>query len=167
MKNLWAPWRYVYIRGNKDKECFFCKMLEENKDSENYIIYRGKFNFIVLNKYPYSPGHLMVVPYSHIGQLSDLRDDASLEFINLIDYSIRLLKAAFEPQGFNVGMNIGKVAGAGVEDHIHAHIVPRWIGDSNFITVIGETRVISEALEETYQKLIDAIQNKNIPLKIN
>ena len=108
----------------------------------------------------------MVVPYSHISQLSDLRDDASLEFINLIDYSIRLIKAAFEPQGFNVGMNIGKVAGAGVEDHIHAHIVPRWIGDSNFITVIGETRVISEALEETYCKLTEVIQKKNIPLKI-
>jgi len=135
-------------------------MLKEKKDSENYIIYRGKYNFVVLNKYPYSPGHVMVVPYAHISSLSELRDDAVLEFTRLIDYSMERLKEAFEAQGFNIGMNIGKASGAGVEDHVHIHVVPRWIGDANFMTVIGETRVISESLEETFHKLKEIIEKK-------
>lgn len=157
MKFLWAPWRNEYIRGNKIKECFFCKMIKENNDQNNYIIYRGKFNFVVLNKYPYSPGHIMVVPYAHISNLSELRDESALELFNLTNKSIDWLKKAFEPQGFNLGVNLGKISGAGVEDHIHLHIVPRWTGDSNFMTVIGNTRVISEALDETFKKLKEVV----------
>jgi ATP adenylyltransferase len=159
MQTLWAPWRYLYIRGNKDKDCIFCKMIKENKDEINYIILRGEFNIIVLNKYPYTPGHLMVVPMSHIDNFNDLNDKASLEFLRYIDFSINIIKKAFDAQGFNLGVNIGKVAGAGVVDHIHMHIVPRWQGDANFMTTIGDTRVISESIEETYKQLKDVIKN--------
>lgn len=166
MKILWAPWRYLYIRGNKEKECLFCRMIKEKEDSNNFIIYRGKHNFIVLNKYPYSPGHIMVVTYAHTIKFSELRNEAILELFQLIDFSIEILKEAFEPQGFNLGINVGKISGAGVEDHMHVHIVPRWIGDANFMTVIGETRVISEALEVTFTKLKDIIEKKKYKVDI-
>jgi ATP adenylyltransferase len=160
MRTLWAPWRYLYIRGNKDKDCIFCKMIKENKDKINYIILRGEFNIVVLNKYPYTPGHLMVVPMAHIDSFNDLNDKASLEFLRYIDFSINIIKKAFDAQGFNLGVNIGKVAGAGVVDHIHMHVVPRWQGDANFMTTIGDTRVISESIEETYKQLKDVIKNE-------
>lgn len=160
MKIIWAPWRNAYIRGEKEKECFFCRMIKENKDTENYILYRGTYNFVVLNKYPYSPGHIMVVPYAHISNLSELRDEASLEFIHLTNKSIDWLKDSLEPQGFNLGINLGRIAGAGIEDHIHLHIVPRWLGDANFMTIVGETRVISEALNETFKKIKEAMNSR-------
>jgi len=159
METIWAPWRYKYIRGIKDNNCVFCKIIKENNDESNLIILRGEYNIIVLNKYPYTPGHLMVVPIIHIDNFREMTDKGSIEFMSFIEYSINLLKKAFNAQGFNLGVNLGKVGGAGIIDHIHMHIVPRWQGDVNFMTTIGNTRVISESIIETYKKIKDVINN--------
>ncbi len=153
MEHIWSPWRMEYILIKKPKGCFFCENLRESKDVENYILYRGEGNFVILNSYPYNPGHLLIAPYRHLRNLEDLSNEEFKEHFELIRKAIEVLKKTFNPQGFNVGMNLGKVAGAGVEDHIHTHIVPRWNGDTNFMPVVGGTRVIPEALVETYAKL--------------
>ena len=156
MKHLWAPWRMQYITKSKEGDCIFCTKPKQDNDSKNLILYRGKNNFIILNAYPYNPGHLMVVLYRHIANLEDLSDEEAKEHFELIQKSITLLKKTIRPAGFNIGLNIGKVAGAGVEGHIHTHIVPRWQGDVNFMPVLGETRVVSEGLDTTYEKLRSA-----------
>ena len=154
MKKIWAPWRIQYIlQADKEKGCILCDKPNEKDDRLNYILRRGNYNFIILNAYPYTPGHLMVAPYRHINNLTDINDEESKEHTNLIKLCIRLLKAEMRPDGFNIGMNLGKVAGAGIEGHIHTHIVPRWNGDHNFMSVIADTRVLSQALIETYDKL--------------
>ena len=153
MEQIWAPWRMEYIRMEKPKGCFLCDEPNEDDEECNFILYRGKWNFVVMNNYPYNPGHLLVAPYRHIDALEKLPKRELYEHNDIIVKAIKVLKEAFNPTGFNVGMNIGSVAGAGTADHIHTHIVPRWQGDTNFMPVIGGLRVIPEAVTETYRKL--------------
>ena len=153
MKQIWAPWRMEYIQMKKADGCILCKILEQDSDDADYILYRGDKNFVIMNSYPYNPGHLMIVPYRHIASLEELAGEELHEHFNIVSRSIKVLRQAFSSEGFNLGMNIGKIAGAGIEDHIHTHVVPRWQGDTNFMSVISDVRVIPEALAETYQKL--------------
>jgi len=157
MKQLWAPWRIEYILGKKKGEgCVLCTIAKEDDDEKNLILYRGKLNYIVLNRYPYNNGHLMIIPYRHIGELSDLTNDELCENAILTQKSVTVLQKEFSPQGFNIGMNIGSTAGAGIGDHLHNHVVPRWNGDSNFMPVIGEVRVMPQHIKETYKALINS-----------
>jgi ATP adenylyltransferase len=158
MKQLWAPWRAAYILQTKKADCFLCKTPKEDNDEANLILYRGKSNFIILNTFPYNPGHLLIAPYRHTGNLDALTDEEAKEHFTLIKLSLRLLAEVTKPMGFNMGMNLGKVAGAGLDDHIHTHVVPRWRGDVNFMPVISDTRVVSEALAATYKKLKDGLR---------
>ncbi len=157
MEQVWAPWRIEYIRKVKEKDCILCQKPREHDDEANYILYRGQSSFIILNAYPYNPGHLMVAPYQHTANLQDLTDNEVSELFDLIKKSVALLRKVLNPQGFNIGLNLGKSAGAGIEEHLHTHIVPRWQGDNNFMPVLSDTRVISEGLAATYQKLKDAM----------
>lgn len=152
MKHLWAPWRMNYILKRKEKECIFCLKPSRDRDRENLILYRGKHTFVMMNRYPYNNGHLMIVPHRHCIDLESLNHLESKELFELIRVSIRVLKISLSPQGFNIGVNIGKVGGAG-EDHIHCHIVPRWAGDTNFMPILGETKIVPEYLSNTYQRL--------------
>ncbi len=157
MEKLWSSWRTEYIRGEKTKECIFCQKLQENKDSENYVLFRGKTNFVMLNKYPYNPGHLMVAPFRHLATLDELTDEELFEHFDSVRSSVRALKEVYKPEGFNIGINLGLVAGAGVESHVHTHIVPRWNGDTNFMPVLADTKVLSEGLASTYAQLKEIV----------
>jgi ATP adenylyltransferase len=141
-----------YILRKKKKGCFFCKNFKKKESRKNLILVQGESVFVVMNKYPYNNGHLMIAPKRHYVDLEQLEDHEFQELFHLLKTSIRVLKASLRPQGFNIGMNIGKVGGAG-EEHLHIHLVPRWTGDTNFMPIIGETKIISEYLGETYQKL--------------
>ena len=156
MKQIWAPWRSVYIGGDHEPGCIFCAMLESDADAENYILIRGEQCFVVMNRYPYTNGHLMVVPNRHVGEFDQLSDDESLEIFKYTQLMIKALRS-FNPDGFNIGINMGKIAGAGVPGHVHVHVVPRWGGDTNFMPVFSDARVISESLDVTYGKLKDAL----------
>jgi ATP adenylyltransferase len=147
-----------YILGEKKKGCFFCKKLKEKKDRENLILYKGEHVFVVMNKYPYNNGHLMIVPRRHYLGLEKLDDKESKELFDLLRASVKVLKACFRPHGFNIGMNIGRVGGAG-EAHVHLHVVPRWAGDTNFMPVMAETKVVPEYLAKTYQRLHTAFSD--------
>jgi ATP adenylyltransferase len=160
MKTLWAPWRMEYILSVKDPDCLFCVKPAEQDDRQNLILHRGKRSYAIMNKYPYNNGHLMVVPYVHTSSFDNLPDEDMLDMIKLVRFSIECLTKAFHPEGFNVGINFGEVAGAGIEEHLHIHIVPRWAGDSNFMTITGEIRVIPEHIMETYDKLHPFFQKK-------
>ena len=153
MERMWAPWRIEYIQMEKPEECILCGKPKQNNDELNQILYRGNKNFVMMNTYPYNPGHLMVAPYRHIADLGELTNEELHEHAEIVSQSIRILREAFNPAGFNIGMNMGKVAGAGIEEHIHTHIVPRWQGDTNFMPVMSDVRVVPEALAGTYQKL--------------
>jgi ATP adenylyltransferase len=153
MEHIWAPWRIRYIEHADVKGCFLCEKPKENKDTENYILQRGQHNFVVLNSFPYNPGHLMVAPYRHIDSPEKLTEAELHEHYEMVRQSLAVLREVFKPAGFNVGMNLGRVAGAGVADHIHTHIVPRWSGDTNFMPVMADVRVLPEALAESYEKL--------------
>ncbi|MBI2876128.1 MAG: HIT domain-containing protein [Candidatus Tectomicrobia bacterium] len=153
MQQLWSPWRMAYIQQKKAKECVFCTTVAERNDAENYILHRGTRSFVIMNRYPYNPGHLMVAPYRHVASLQELEKGELLEMILLTRACERVLREAYRPQGFNVGINIGEAAGAGIADHLHLHIVPRWHGDTNFLAVLGETKSLPETLEETYRRL--------------
>ena len=155
MEQIWAPWRIKYIQMEKPEGCILCEKPKENNDALNYILYRGDKNFVIMNSYPYNPGHLMIAPYRHIANLEELTDEELLEHFQIIGRATKLLKRVFNPDGFNIGINIGKVAGAGIAEHIHSHIVPRWQGDTNFMPVLSNVRVVPEALAETYKKLKD------------
>jgi len=157
MERLWAPWRIEYIRRPKETGCILCQKPRENDDQANFILYRGENNFVILNAFPYNPGHLMIAPYRHIANPQDLTDDEAMEHFDLVKKSLRLLKQVLKPDGFNLGLNVGKIAGAGIEEHLHTHIVPRWQGDTNFMPVLSNTRVISEGLAATYKRLKAAI----------
>ena len=158
MRYLWAPWRMDYILEKKKKVCIFCKKPMERKDKKNLILWKGNYAFVIMNKFPYNNGHLMVVPKRHCIDLDQLGDEEFQELSYLMKASIQVLKEFLHPQGFNIGMNIGKVGGAG-EEHIHFHIVPRWTGDTNFMPVLSETKIIPEYLERTYQKLHSAFRD--------
>lgn len=155
MEAIYAPWRAEYIRGKKPGGCVFCK---DSLRSDEFILFEGKRTFVLMNRYPYSCGHLMIIPLRHLSSLHDLTSDEKLELFNLLDISVKVLNEAIKPDGFNVGMNLGKVAGAGIDDHIHIHLVPRWNGDTNFMTVTGETRVISEDIGKTRDHLLSLFQ---------
>ncbi|MFC2075994.1 HIT domain-containing protein [candidate division KSB1 bacterium] len=157
MDKIWAPWRSPYLKhlGNRTEEeagCVLCK-IPETADEERYILKRGESCYVVLNLYPYNNGHLMVVPYRHIPSLTELTPEEGAELLELTSESIRALQSGLKPDAFNMGANLGRLAGAGIVDHFHMHVVPRWGGDTNFFPVIGETKVISAPLEETYAKL--------------
>ncbi len=160
-EQLWAPWRLQYIE-NTDKYpgCLFCDFpaQEAVHDAQNYIVHRGEYAYIILNAFPYSNGHLMVVPFRHTASLNDLSDAEMLEVMRLTRLAVNLLKHAFNPHGFNLGVNMGLVAGAGIADHIHWHIVPRWNGDTNFMPVLADVRVIPESLQATYARLRQALE---------
>ncbi len=153
MERIWAPWRIEYILQEKPQGCILCDKPREDKDAPNYIVYRGRKNFIMLNSYPYNPGHLLVAPYRHTGKPEELTEEERNEHFELVCRSITVLRAVFNPGGFNTGANLGRVAGAGIEDHFHSHIVPRWNGDTNFMPVLADIRVMPQALAETYQSL--------------
>jgi ATP adenylyltransferase len=161
MDRLWAPWRMKYIRESLDREepdksekaCIFCTKPAESRDRENLILYRGVHAFVMLNAFPYNNGHLLVIPYRHTSSMDDIDAGASAELWLLLAKSRSALSKAFNPDGFNVGINLGRAAGAGIDTHLHVHIVPRWSGDSNFMPVIGETKVISQSLEDAYDAL--------------
>lgn len=156
MKRLWAPWRMEYILDEKKHgSCLFCHISQAKKanDRKNLILYRGKNCFVVLNKYPYNNGHLMVVPYFHTPTFDGLDDDVLFDLMKTQKISVDMIKKAMNPDGFNLGLNFGKVAGAGMESHMHMHIVPRWTGDTDSMPIIAETRVMPEHLMKTYNKL--------------
>jgi ATP adenylyltransferase len=154
MDYIWTPWRYAYITAaDKKPSCIFCDLLESGNDEKALIVHRGEHNFIVLNAYPYTSGHCMVVPYEHLPQLNKLSSAAASEMMALSQRLESALLEIYKPNGVNLGMNIGKAAGAGVADHIHMHILPRWIADSSFMMVVSETRLLPELLETTYQRL--------------
>lgn len=157
---LWAPWRMRYIDGigsPKDEGCIFCEKPREDADERNFILFRGESCYIIMNIFPYNNGHLMVVPYLHTARFSELDAAARLEMLDLAGLAMEAIGNTMRPDGFNMGMNIGRTAGAGIDAHLHLHLVPRWNGDTNFMPVIGNTKVISEALEDTYRKLRSAI----------
>jgi len=156
MDYLWSPWRYQYIsQVGKVDGCPFCSMmaLDASHDREQLIVYRGEFNFVALNLYPYTPGHLLVTPYDHVADLSQLRPGTLAEMMDLTQRLQVVLQTCYNPEGYNLGMNLGKCAGAGVADHLHLHFLPRWCADANFMTVVGETRVLPEDLLTTYDRL--------------
>jgi ATP adenylyltransferase len=154
---LWSPWRYDYITANglaKTSGCVFCDILINSvSDEDNFILHRAEFNFVILNIYPYTSGHLMVVPYEHTSDLAAAVKSSSDEMMDLIKRATAAITSVYRPDGINLGMNLGKAAGAGVADHYHTHVLPRWVGDANFMTAIGETRTIPETLQTTYTNL--------------
>ena len=153
MKHIWAPWRIEYIQMEKPEGCILCEKPGEDNDALNCILYRGDKNFIILNSYPYNPGHLLVAPYRHVANMEELTEEERNEHFEMMSRCVTVLRQVFSPGGFNTGANMGKVAGAGIEDHFHTHIVPRWQGDTNFVTIMSDVRVMPEALAETYLKL--------------
>ncbi|MBW1973663.1 MAG: HIT family hydrolase [Deltaproteobacteria bacterium] len=160
MKRLWAPWRMEYILKEKDDVCIFCESFAEKKDRETLILFRGESSFIIMNRYPYNNGHLMVAPIRHIANLEDLSEKEKASIFSLIQLSIVCLKKALKPEGFNIGMNLGRIAGAGIEDHLHFHIVPRWAGDTNFMPVLSEVRVMPQLLQESYDQLYNVFHEQ-------
>ncbi len=153
MDYLWTPWRFRYMASaGKDDRCIFCDA-QTAGDEKARIVLRGELNFIILNAFPYTSGHVMIVPYEHVADLMDCKPEALAEMMRLAQRVERALKAEYKPEGFNLGMNLGRSAGAGVTGHLHLHVLPRWSGDANFMTTVGETRVVPEDLDTTYQKL--------------
>jgi ATP adenylyltransferase len=153
MERLWAPWRLEYITGESVDGCIFCVFPSEDRDEERRILYRGKHAYVIMNAFPYSNGHLLIPPYRHVGDLTELNDEENLEIMQLARISVNVLGKLLRPNGYNLGLNLGTAAGAGIADHLHMHIVPRWNGDTNFMPVFADIKVIPEALETTYAKL--------------
>jgi ATP adenylyltransferase len=153
---LWAPWRMAYIMSTvkeQNEGCVFCRMLAENDDERNLILCRGPQAFVVMNLFPYNTGHLMVVPFRHVGEFGLLSPAEHLDLAHLMALAQEALRESLSPHGYNIGMNLGRVSGAGILDHVHYHLVPRWSGDGNFMSVVADTKVISESLQETYLRL--------------
>jgi len=154
MDYLWTPWRYAYVTTvDRVSECIFCELLNSGDDQKALIVHRGEYNFIILNAFPYTSGHAMVVPFAHLDRLNKLPEAAANEMMALSRCLEAVMIEIYHPDGVNLGMNIGKAAGAGVAGHIHMHVLPRWVADANFMTVVGETRVLPESLDETYRRL--------------
>jgi len=156
MDYIWTPWRYRYVTTGGPEECVFCAAAASPNDREWLIVHRGVYNFVILNRFPYTSGHLMVVPNQHVSTLQDLPDEATTEMMRLAREAEKHLRALYNPDGMNFGMNIGKSAGAGIASHLHMHALPRWYGDTNFMTVVSETRLLPEELEITWERLRDA-----------
>lgn len=156
MQTIWAPWRLSYIeKPSKDggASCIFVDLPAENDDRKNTILYRGEHSFVLLNAYPYTSGHLMIAPYRHTAELTELGDAALLEINQLLGKAVGWLRKAYKPEGFNIGVNLGSAAGAGIPSHIHWHVVPRWTGDTNYMTTVGDVRVLPQSLEDTYDRI--------------
>lgn len=162
MDYLWTPWRYRYIAETpKANGCIFCEAIAANDDVKMLVVFRGAKNFIILNRYPYTSGHVMVVPYEHVSDFAAAEPDTVAEMMRLAQRVKTALEKGYHPEGYNLGMNLGRAAGAGVLGHIHLHVLPRWSGDSNFMTVVGETRVEPEDLATTYEKLCSALSQES------
>jgi len=161
-QRLWSPWRMEYIEAAKAEPegCIFCDLPAKRDDAAAYILRRGEHGFVLLNSFPYNPGHVMVAPFRHTGDLEGLDPGELLDLDQLLQESIRALREEMAPHGFNVGMNLGRVAGAGIPDHLHWHVVPRWGGDTNFMPVVGQTRVLPELLDETYRRLAPRLADR-------
>jgi len=158
MDYLWTPWRYAYVSGTeKSAECVFCRAAKASDDEKNHIVYRGENCFVILNAFPYTPGHVMIVPYAHLNELQKLPVDAANEMMALSQRMETVLRELYHPDGINLGMNIGKAAGAGIAEHIHMHVLPRWVADANFLSVVGETRVLPEMLDVTWERMQKAL----------
>ena len=154
MKVLWAPWRMDYILSDKKSQgCIFCELPKQDTDRDNLILYRSSHTFVIMNRYPYNNGHIMVVPYGHIATLDGMDEGTMLDFMKVSKHAVQSIGKAFMPEGFNMGINIGKIAGAGMEEHLHLHIVPRWAGDTSFMTVFDEIRIVPDHVLSTYDKL--------------
>ncbi len=156
MRQLWAPWRMAYLQSDKEAEgggCLFCHKIQAD-DAAEQILYRGEHCYITLNRYPYNTGHLLIVPYRHVDRLDALDEVSAAELVLLTQAALRVLEVVYHPQGFNMGINQGRAAGAGVAEHLHLHVVPRWSGDANYMTTIAETRVMPETLAQTYERLL-------------
>ncbi len=160
MDYLWTPWRYAYVTGaDKSSGCIFCNLAKEKDDQRARIVHRGRHCYTVLNTYPYTPGHVMIVPYEHLDELQKLALEAAHEMMDLSQKIERILRTLYKPDGVNLGMNIGAAAGAGVAGHIHMHALPRWVADANFVSVVGETRILPETLDVTWGKIRNAFDS--------
>jgi ATP adenylyltransferase len=158
MDYLWTPWRYAYVSSaGKSPACVFCEAVKSGDDARAAIVYRGEHCFIILNAYPYTPGHVMVVPYAHLDELQKLPAEAAHEMMGLSQRMETVLRELYHPDGINLGMNIGKAAGAGIAGHIHMHVLPRWVADANFLSVVGETRILPETLDVTWKRISGAL----------
>lgn len=163
IERLWTPWRMEYILDNsKSSRCVFCHKPKEDDDRTNLILHRGKKSFVIMNRYPYNNGHLLITPYSHVGDMEGLSEEELCEMTIEMQRSIGILKKVMNPDGFNMGMNLGKAAGSGIDDHIHLHIVPRWKGDTNFMPVLSDVRVMPEHLDDTYMKLLELYKEDSL-----
>ncbi len=159
MKRLWSPWRMQYLTEERPRGCVFCVVTEAlERDAENLILWRGERAFVMLNRYPYNSGHLMVIPYAHVASLEDLPLETLTEMMLLVNRSLAALRRAMSPEAFNVGANLGHAAGAGIAEHVHLHVVPRWEGDTNFMPVLADVRVVPELLADTYYKVRAALE---------
>jgi ATP adenylyltransferase len=160
MDYIWTPWRYAYVTaGPKSTGCIFCDLPKLGDDANARIVHRGQDCYVVLNTFPYTPGHVMVVPFAHLDELQKLPTETAHEMMTLAQKMERVLRQLYTPDGLNLGMNIGKAAGAGVADHVHMHVLPRWVADANFVSVVGETRVLPESLEVTYKRIKAALES--------
>lgn len=163
MEKLWAPWRMAYIEVPKVEGCVFCQKPREEDEREQLVLLKGEHCFVIMNLFPYNNGHLMVAPYRHTADLVGLSAEEQAEMMRLTRYCVRALTEAFKPEAFNIGMNLGRTAGAGIADHLHMHIVPRWNGDTNFMPVLAETKVLPDALYGTYDKVAAAMEKIGPP----
>ncbi|MEJ2568683.1 MAG: HIT domain-containing protein [candidate division WOR-3 bacterium] len=154
MKKIFAPWRYKYVKNPNSEGCIFCRAASSDNDRKSGVLFRGKFSFVIMNKYPYNNGHIMIAPYKHTGNFGEINEDEMLEMSVIIQKWQKIIQKAMKPDGFNIGMNIGKIAGAGFENHLHYHIVPRWSGDTNFMPIIGETKIVPMSIDEAYDILL-------------
>jgi ATP adenylyltransferase len=155
MRRIFAPWRYKYVSDPEAEGCIFCNAISADDDRKSGVLFRGKFAFVIINKYPYNNGHVMVAPYRHTGNFGELSKEELLEMSTLIQKWQEVLRKAMKPEGFNIGMNLGRIAGAGFEEHLHYHLVPRWGGDTNFMPVIGQTKVVPMSIDDAYDLLLN------------
>lgn len=153
MDKLWAPWRIKYVSRGKTKGCIFCKAFKKKNDKKNFVVYRSKYSFAILNTFPYNNGHVMIVSNKHVASLEKLNDEEIVDMNKVLKIMIAKLKKTIKPAGFNVGINLGKVSGAGIDKHLHMHLVPRWLGDTNFMPIISNTKIISQSLTELYKRI--------------
>ncbi|NBT59653.1 HIT domain-containing protein, partial [bacterium] len=155
LKQLWAPWRMVFIKGGEKQlsGCIFCELPQQDQDSRNLILYKGQHTFVILNKYPYNNGHLMVIPRKHTADLNALSAEEQSDLMIYTNHCISALKQTYKPEGFNIGMNLGAAGGAGIREHLHFHIVPRWTGDTNFMPVLADTKSMPQHLDESFEQL--------------
>ena len=165
MERLWAPWRLKYVTNEKPEGCIFCEKPQAGDDRAMHIVRRGESAYVMLNTYPYNNGHTLIAPYAHVAALEDLPSSTLYEMTDLAQLCIRAMKSSFSAGGFNVGFNLGSVGGAGIQDHLHMHVVPRWLGDTNFMPVVADVRVIPQSLEDTYDQLVEAFQLAERPNK--